>query len=50
MYLLGTQLITQSFVQFDFELLNEEDQPILQKYIAERNNDADHQDLWEALK
>ncbi|MBP7217642.1 MAG: GTPase [Acinetobacter sp.] len=50
LYLLGTQLITQSFVQFDFELLNEEDQPILQKYIAERNNDADHQDLWEALK
>ena len=50
LYLLTTQLITQSFVQFEFELLNEEDQPILQKFIEQSNMDIDNQDLWEALK
>ncbi|ENV67849.1 Uncharacterised protein [Acinetobacter junii] len=49
-YLLTAQLITQSFVQFDFELLNEEDEPNLQKFIAQKNMDTNDQDLWEALK
>lgn len=49
-YLLTAQLITQSFVQFDFELLNEEDEPNLQKFIAQKNMDINDQDLWEALK
>ncbi|MBL8282167.1 MAG: GTPase [Acinetobacter junii] len=49
-YLLTAQLITQSFVQFDFELLNVEDEPNLQKFIAQKNMDINDQDLWEALK
>lgn len=49
-YLLTAQLITQSFVQFDFELLNEEEQPVLNKFIAQKNMDTNDQDLWEALK
>jgi hypothetical protein len=49
-YLLTAQLITQSFVQFDFELLNEEEQPVLHKFIAQKNMDTNDQDLWEALK
>ncbi|WP_151834393.1 GTPase [Acinetobacter junii] len=49
-YLLTAQLITQSFVQFDFELLNEEDEPNLQKFMAQKNMDTNDQDLWEALK
>jgi hypothetical protein len=49
-YLLNAQLITQSFVQFDFELLNEEEQPVLNKFIAQKNMDTNDQDLWEALK
>lgn len=49
-YLLTAQLITQSFVQFDFELLNEEDEPCLQKFMAQKNMDTNDQDLWEALK
>lgn len=49
-YLLTAQLITQSFVQFDFELLNEEDEPSLQKFMAQKNMDTNDQDLWEALK
>ena len=49
-YLLTAQLITQSFVQFDFELLNEEEQPVLNKFISQKNMDTNDQDLWEALK
>lgn len=49
-YLLTARLITQSFVQFDFELLNEEDEPSLQKFMAQKNMDTNDQDLWEALK
>lgn len=49
-YLLNAQLITQSFVQFDFELLNDEEQPVLRKFMAQRNMDKIDQDLWEALK
>ena len=49
-YLLNAQLITQSFVQFEFELLNDEELPVLQKYMAQKNMDTIDQDLWEALK
>ena len=49
-YLLTAQLIAQSFVQFKFELLNEEEQPVLNKFIAQKNMDTNDQDLWEALK
>ena len=49
-YLLTAQLITQSFIQFDFELLNDEEQPVLQKFMAQNNMDTNDQDLWEALK
>lgn len=49
-YLLNAQLITQSFVQFDFELLNEDEQSILHKFMAQNNMDTNDQDLWEALK
>lgn len=49
-YLLNAQLITQSFVQFEFELLNDEEQPVLRRFMAQKNLDKIDQDLWEALK
>lgn len=49
-YLLNAQLITQSFVQFEFELLNDEEQPVLRRFMAQKNMDKIDQDLWEALK
>ena len=50
-YLIKTLLITQSFIQFDFELLNDQQQTLIdqfiQQHVVESNN---HQDVWEALK
>ena len=43
-------LITQSFMRFDFELLNEQQQPILNDFIHKQLNEVKHQDLWETLK
>ncbi|NHB56974.1 GTPase [Acinetobacter shaoyimingii] len=50
-YLLKTILMTQSFIQFDFELLNNEQQTIIDQLIHQQSIESNsHQDLWEALK
>ncbi|EXH25900.1 P12 domain protein [Acinetobacter baumannii 1237893] len=49
-YLLKAQLITQSFIQFQFELLNEQQQYLLDQFMLKKNNTVNSQDLWEALK
>jgi cyclic-di-GMP-binding protein len=43
-------LITQSFMRFDFDLLNDQQQPILNDFIQTQLNEVKHQDLWETLK
>ena len=50
LYLVKTLLITQSIVQFDFELLNDEQQPLIDQYIHQKSTDLNNQDVWEALK
>ena len=49
-YLLKAQLITQSFIQFHFELLNEQQQSLLDQFMMKKNSNSSSQDLWEALK
>jgi hypothetical protein len=49
-YLLKAQLITQSFIQFHFELLNEQQQGLLDQFMMKKGNNSSTQDLWEALK
>ena len=49
-YLLKAQLVTQSFVQFDYELLDDQQQNSLKKLMFKQAKDSDNQDLWEALK
>ncbi len=50
LYLIKTLLITQSVVQFDFELLNDEQKTLIDEYIHQQSNDLNNQDVWEALK
>ncbi len=50
LYLIKTLLITQSVVQFDFELLNDEQKILIDEYIHQQSNDLNNQDVWEALK
>lgn len=50
-YLTQTILMTQSFVQFDFELFNDEQQPLIDQFIHQQSIESkNHQDVWEALK
>ncbi|MNH58818.1 hypothetical protein D3C81_214140 [compost metagenome] len=49
-YLLKAQLITQSFIQFHFELLNDQQQNLLDQFMMKKNSSSSSQDLWEALK
>lgn len=50
-YLNKTILMTQSFIQFDFELLNLEEQLFIDQFILQQSTEANnHQDVWEALK
>ena len=50
-YLIKTLLITQSFIQFDFELLNDEQQTLIDQFIEQQLIESNnHQDVWEALK
>lgn len=49
-YLTKPLLITQSFIQFEFELLNEEQQILIEQYIHQQSTDLNNQDLWDALK
>lgn len=49
-YLLKAMRITQSFTQFDFELLNDQQKTILDDFMTIQSKDLNNQDLWEALK
>ncbi len=50
-YLTKIVLMTQSFIQFEFELLNDEQQIMIDQFIHLQSNEANnHQDVWEALK
>lgn len=49
-YLSKALLITQSFMQFEYELLNEEQAPIVEEYMSRKLNEVSNHDLWEALK
>jgi cyclic-di-GMP-binding protein len=49
-YLTKAQIITQSFIRFDFELLNEEQQDLVDQFIAQQGKEMKDHDLWEALK
>ncbi len=50
-YLIKTVLITQSFIQFDFELLNDEQQLFIDQFIQQQSIESNsHEDVWEALK
>jgi cyclic-di-GMP-binding protein len=43
-------LITQSFIQFNFELINEQQQGLLDQFMDKQAQELNKQDLWEALK
>lgn len=50
-YLIKTVLMTQSFIQFDFELLNDEQQPFIDQFVYQQSIESNNQqDVWEALK
>ena len=49
-YLLKTLSISQSFVQFDYELLNDQHQPLIDDFINFHANELTTHDLWDALK
>jgi hypothetical protein len=37
-------------MRFDFELLNDQQQPLLDGFIQKQVNEVKNHDLWEALK
>lgn len=49
-YLLKAHLITQSFMRFDFELLNDQQEHLVENFIRKQTNEIKNHDLWEALK
>jgi hypothetical protein len=49
-YLLKAHLITQSFMRFDFELLNDQQEYLIKNFIQKQTNEIKNHDLWEALK
>ncbi len=49
-YLVKALLITQSFMQFEYELLNEEQMPLIEQFMAQMQHEIKNHDLWEALK
>ncbi|WP_445115589.1 GTPase [Acinetobacter sp. WZC-1] len=49
-HLIRTLLITQSFIQLSFELLNDEQQTLIDQFIHQQTTDLNNQDVWEALK
>jgi hypothetical protein len=49
-YLNELKLISQSFSQFDFELLNDNEQVILEQHIQQHADTIKKQDVWESLK
>lgn len=49
-YLTTAQLITQSFIRFDFELLNDRQEHLIKNFITKQIHEIKNYDLWEALK
>ena len=49
-YLVKTLLITQSFMQFEYELLDEAQHAIIDNFIHKKQYEGSNHDLWEALK
>ncbi len=49
-YLVKTLSITQSFIQFEFELLNDQQQDLVDQFIRQQADELKNHDLWEALK
>lgn len=49
-YLTECKLVSQSFTQLDFELLNGDEQILLDQFIQEHAETMKKQDLWESLK
>lgn len=49
-YLTKAQLITQSFIRFDYELLNDQEEHVIENFIHKQLNETRNHDLWEALK
>lgn len=49
-YFTKAKLISQSFTQLDFELLNEEEKSLVDAFIAQHAETIKKQDLWESLK
>lgn len=49
-YLTKAQLITQSFIRFEFELLNDQQESLIKNFIHKQTNEIKNHDLWEALK
>ncbi|WP_089604883.1 GTPase [Acinetobacter piscicola] len=49
-YLTKTVLITQSFAQYEFELINDEESIFVDQFIEQQSTNLNNQDVWEALK
>ena len=49
-YLTKTLLITQSFIQYEFELINDEENDRIDQFIQHQSANLNNQDVWEALK
>ena len=49
-YLVKALLITQSFMQFEYELLDEAQHDIVERFIHHKQHEVGNHDLWEALK
>ncbi|WP_122898435.1 GTPase [Acinetobacter sp. B51(2017)] len=49
-YLVKTLLITQSFMQFEYELLDEAQHAIIENFIHKKQYEVSNHDLWETLK
>lgn len=49
-YLTKTMLMTQSFAQYEFELINDEESIIVDQFIEQQSTNLNNQDVWEALK
>ena len=49
-YLTKTVFITQSFAQYQFELINDEQNYLIEQFILQQSANLNNQDVWEALK
>lgn len=49
-YLTKALLITQSFMQFEYELLDEDQHRIVEDFMSKKMNEIRNQELWDALK